>query len=138
MKNVGVQSMQGPMEGYLVSSPQSGGHRMVFSPHLFLQKGSQVCQIGRKPFVTGRDPEQGLSYHKARERFNSFWEIIFVVAVAVFGQNPTPGLRLHRTEVEVLGGDLSSPVWVSATPRVTNEQRWWPLPMLKANCVRSI
>lgn len=91
MKNVGVQSMQGPMEGYLVSSPQSEGHRMVFSPHLFLQKGSQVCQIDRKPFVTGRDPGQGSSYHKACERFNSFWKIIFLVEVAGFGENPTPG-----------------------------------------------
>lgn len=111
---------------------------MVFSPHLFLQKGSQVCQIGRKPFVTGRDPRQGSSYHKARERFNSFWEIIFLVEVAAFGENPTQGQCLHRTEVEVLGGDLSSPVWASATPRALNQLRWWPLPMLKAKCMRSI
>lgn len=67
------------------------------APISFSRRGSQVCQIDRKPFVTGRDPGQGSSYHKACESFNSFWKIIFLVEVAAFGENPTPGATLAQS-----------------------------------------
>lgn len=42
----------------------------------------------------------------------------------MFGKELTPELRLHRAVVRVPDGDLSSPMWVTASPGGLSHPRW--------------